>query len=65
MRIYAQPSLLKYAEYANSIAPKILDSYEKWTGIAYPLSKLGKDLFNVKDINVLYVQYSISNISQI
>ena len=42
MRIYAQPALIQYAAYANNITATILETFEEWTGIPYPMPKLGK-----------------------
>ena len=41
VRIWTQPNLIDYVDFALEITGRLLEAYEDWTGIKYALPKLG------------------------
>lgn len=41
VRVWTQPNYIDYAEFALSITGEIIEAFEEWTGIKYPLEKTG------------------------
>jgi len=50
--VYAPSELIDQTEYALSVATTVLDFYEKYYGIRYPLSKSGKRAMKATHCNV-------------
>ena len=42
MRVYAPPDKIDQVDYALQIGIKILEKYEEYFGLPYPLPKLGR-----------------------